>query len=105
LIAGDAVTDAPVVAVNPVAGDHEYVLAPVAVNRTGPHDPSGVTFIVGNEFIVKVAAFELTDPHKLVTTTRKLFPLYAVVAPVIINVEVVAPENGATLAMSANPLP
>src|SRR5439155_17185713 len=103
--AGDAVTDAPVVPLNPVAGVHEYVSAPVAVNKTGAHDPLGVTFIVGNEFTVKVAALELTDPQVLVTTTRKLFPLYAVVAPVIVNVKVVAPENGATLVISTNPLP
>lgn len=31
MVAGDAVTLAPVVALNPVDGDHEYVLPPVAV--------------------------------------------------------------------------
>ena len=33
---GLAVTVAPVVALNPVAGDHAYVLAPLAVTLTDP---------------------------------------------------------------------
>lgn len=33
---GDAVTEAPDVAESPVAGDHEYVLAPEAVRETFP---------------------------------------------------------------------
>jgi hypothetical protein len=31
VVAGEAVTEAPVVALNPVAGDHVYVFPPVAV--------------------------------------------------------------------------
>ena len=32
VVAGDAITLTPVVALNPVAGDHVYVFAPVAVS-------------------------------------------------------------------------
>jgi len=72
---GDAVTVAPVVALNPVAGNHEYVLAPDAVNKTGAHDPSGVIVIVGNGFTVRVPAADVAEPQVFVTTTLKLFPL------------------------------
>ena len=54
--AGLAVTVAPVVGDNPVAGDQLYVVAPLAVNNTlAPlqrEAEAGVTVIVGIEFMI-----------------------------------------------------
>jgi len=63
--AGDAVTDAPVVADKPVAGLHEYVLAPEAVSETDPsgniEGADGATVITGKGFTVMVTVFEFAE--------------------------------------------
>ena len=64
--AGAAVTVAPVVADNPVAGLHEYVLAPEAVSETDPSGnidgAAGDTAIAGNGLTVMVTVSENAEP-------------------------------------------
>ena len=62
---GRAATGEPLVGVNPVVGDHAYVVAPPAVNVTAEAPGwqidavNGATVTVGNAFIVSVSWFEL----------------------------------------------
>jgi hypothetical protein len=69
--AGFAETVAPVVALRPVAGLHEYVFAPEAV--TEPAIPAqiviGGTVIVGNGFTVTITEAVLTQPAADVPVT------------------------------------
>jgi hypothetical protein len=68
--AGLAVTEAPVVALNPVDGAHEYVLPPEAVNV--PDNPEqieiGEEAIVGNGLTVIVAIAVLEQPEEVPVT-------------------------------------
>ena len=63
---GFAVTVAPVVALNPVEGDHEYVEAPVAKRDTELPEhiiaEEGVTLTVGNGFTVMVTVAVFVQP-------------------------------------------
>lgn len=58
VLVGEAATVAPVVPLNPVAGDHEYVVAPLAVSVVLPPVQmvleSGVTVITGSGVTVTV---------------------------------------------------
>lgn len=66
--AGFAVTLVPVVDDNPVAGDHVYVEAPVAVNVVlDPiHIAAGGTVIIPLAFTVTIAVVVETQPAALV---------------------------------------
>ena len=71
---GFATTVAPVVAESPVGGDHEYVLAPLALNVTGLPEHTtgavGATDKVIVEFEVTVAdAVDVRHPPDDVTVT------------------------------------
>ena len=69
--AGLAVTEAPVVALNPVAGVQLYVLAPAAVNVVElPRQMVGeFTVIVGKGFTVTEVVAVLIQPAALVPVT------------------------------------
>ena len=76
MIAGLAVTVAPVVALRPAAGDQLYVLAvPLAVRVTGLHWLFGVTLTVGLGFTVTVTVPDGTEQVPSVPVT-----VYVVVA-------------------------
>jgi len=67
-----AVTLAPVVAVRPVAGDHEYIVPPVAVSEVD--EPLQIATdepapIVGNAFTVTVTDDVLLQPVPFVPVT------------------------------------
>jgi hypothetical protein len=68
---GLAVTDVPVVALSPVAGDHAYVTAPLAVNV--PAVPAqvviGGTLNTGSGVTVTVATAVPVQPSTLVPVT------------------------------------
>ena len=70
---GDAVTVAPVVALNPVDGFHVYVNAPEAVSPTDPDgqmsDDDGVIVTTGNGFTVTVTVVVETHPLAAVPVT------------------------------------
>ena len=70
---GLAVTVAPVVADSPVAGDHVYVEAPLAVSDTlAPlhiAGAAGVTVIVGSGLTVTVTVAVLVHPFPSVPVT------------------------------------
>jgi hypothetical protein len=74
---GLAVTDAPVVEDKPVAGDHEYVDAPLAVKV--PEAPAqmviGAALIAGNGLTVTVTVVVPVQPFAVVPVT-----VYVVVA-------------------------
>ena len=68
---GFAVTDEPVVALNAVAGLHEYVLAPFAVSVTDCPEQTGagvLTVTTGRGFTVTVTCVEPVHPLKSPTT-------------------------------------
>ena len=72
VVGGLAVTVAPVVEDNPVAGVHVYVVAPFAVNETLvpahiAEGDAGLTFIVGTGETVIVVLAELEHPLPFVT--------------------------------------
>ena len=70
---GEAITDAPLVELNPVAGDQLYVDAPLAVRVVlppGQYDAEeGVTVIVGKGFTVTVTVAVFVQPLAPVPVT------------------------------------
>lgn len=63
------VTVVPVVPLKPVAGDHKYELAPLAVKRADPiHTEAEFTFTIGRAFTVTNAVPELL-PQLLIPVT------------------------------------
>lgn len=73
VVDGLAVTVAPVVVLKPVAGDHEYVEAPLAVNATEPPEQmagaDGVMLTVGSGFTVTATVAVLVQPVVAVPVT------------------------------------
>ena len=69
--AGFAETEAPVVALKPVAGDHEYVFAPdaVSVPAMPVHIVIGETEITGSGFTVTITDAVFTHPAAEVPVT------------------------------------
>lgn len=69
---GDAVTVAPVVALSPVEGDHEYVVAPLAVSVVEPPEQiaadAGETLTFGEGVTVTVTDEVLLHPEAVPVT-------------------------------------
>ena len=66
----------------------------------------GWAVIAGAELIVKLAVLDVAfGVHPPVATARYKYPLNPAVAPVIVNVAVVAPEYGAPLLILEKPAP
>jgi len=80
VVAGLAVTAAPVVALNPVAGLHEYVVAPLAVRLTG----------LPPEHIVAEGGVTVTVGVGLTVITTDCVSLQPPLTPVTVYVVVVA---------------
>ena len=119
---GLAVTVAPLVALNPVAGDHVYVLAPEAVRLTLPakaiEGAAGVTTTVGSAWLVNTTSSTEAAQLALVTDQRsvalvptgtpdtvedaKLAP--AIVAVPLITVQLPVPMVGTLAASVKSPL-